>query len=71
MMKGYGQLTLAQLRIFGRNRQVLFWTLAFPIFLMVMLGSFIGNDTNISFSGSVIDEDQSTASKAFVETLQN
>lgn len=71
-MKGYGQLTLAQLRIFGRNRQVLFWTLFFPIFLMVMLGSFIGGgDTELSYKGTVIDYDQSEASKTFITTLLN
>ncbi|MDF2669233.1 MAG: transporter [Paenibacillus sp.] len=68
-MKGYIQLTLAQLRLFGRNRQVLFWTLLFPVFFMVMLGSFMGNGGGVTLNGIVIDKDQSTASKSLVQAL--
>ena len=67
-MKAYWQLTLAQLRIFLRNRQVLFWTLAFPIFLMVMLGSFSGG-SGMSVSIAVVDQDQTTQSKEFSNIL--
>ncbi|WP_019415050.1 ABC transporter permease [Paenisporosarcina sp. TG20] len=70
-MKAYWQLTLSQLRIFLRNRQVLFWTLAFPIFLMVMLGSFLGNGTGISVSIGVVDQDQTMQSKEFFKVLAN
>jgi ABC-2 type transport system permease protein len=70
-MKGFGQLTIAQLRIFSRNRQVLFFSLFFPIFLMIMLGSFLGNGNNISFTGAVIDQYQSAASRTFTEILLN
>src|SRR5207253_5054144 len=52
--------------IFLRNRQVLFWTLAFPIFLMVMLGSFLGNGNGMSVSIGVVDQDQSLQSKEFL-----
>ncbi|MCA1320632.1 ABC transporter permease [Bacillus tianshenii] len=70
-MRAYWQLTLGQLRIFLRNRQVLFWTLAFPIFLMVMLGSFLGNGREISVSLAVIDEDKSDESKALIEIFKD
>ncbi|MCR8632551.1 ABC transporter permease [Paenibacillus radicis (ex Xue et al. 2023)] len=62
-MNAYVQLTLAQLRIFIRNRQVLFWTLLFPVFFMVMLGSFLGNGNSVSLEGVVIDQDQTTQSQ--------
>jgi len=68
-MRAYWQLTLSQLRIFIRNRQVLFWTLAFPIFLMVMLGSFLGNGNGISVTIGVVDQDNSTQSKEFSRLL--
>lgn len=68
-MKAYWQLTLTQLRIFLRNRQVLFWTLAFPIFLMVMLGSFLGNGNGMSVSIGVVDQDNSSQSKQLMEIL--
>jgi ABC-2 type transport system permease protein len=69
-MKAYWQLTLAQLRIFLRNRQVLFWTLAFPIFLMVMMGSFLGNGNGMSVSIGVLDQDQSVQSKEFLSVVK-
>lgn len=69
-MKAYWQLTLAQLRIFARNRQVLFWTLIFPIFLMVMLGSSLSNGNGISLTIGVVDHDRSTVSAEFVKTLE-
>lgn len=68
-MRAYWQLTLSQLRIFIRNRQVLFWTLAFPIFLMVMLGSFLGNGNGISVTIGVVDQDNSSQSKEFARIL--
>lgn len=68
-MSAYGQLTLGQLRLFVRNRQVLFWTLGFPIFFMVMLGSFLGSGGGLSVSGAYIDLDRTEASSAFVETM--
>ncbi|ASF38907.1 ABC transporter permease [Halobacillus halophilus] len=69
-MKAYWQLTLAQLRIFARNRQVLFFTLLFPIILMLALGSFLGNSGGTSISIAVIDHDESSASKALLSNFQ-
>ena len=69
-MRAYWQLTLAQLRIFLRNRQVLFWTLAFPIFLMMMLGLFLGNGKGISISIAVVDEDGSQASQQLIDIIK-
>lgn len=62
-MRAYWQLTLAQLRIFARNKQVLFFTLLFPIILMLALGSFAGKGNNLSLTVGVADSDQTEASK--------
>ncbi|MDB5054305.1 MAG: transporter permease [Bacilli bacterium] len=69
-MKAYLQLTLAQLRLFSRNRQVLFWSLFFPIIFMVMLGSLFGSGSTSSLKIFLVDQDQSAASKSFVAKLQ-
>jgi ABC-2 type transport system permease protein len=69
-MRAYYQLTLAQLRIFLRNRQVLFWTLAFPVFLMVMLGSFLGKGSGMSLTVAVVDQDRSEQSKVLLDELK-
>ncbi|MDP4163039.1 MAG: ABC transporter permease [Bacillota bacterium] len=70
-MRAYWQLTLAQLRIFGRNRQVLFWTLFFPIVLMLALGSFLGKGNNLSMSMAVVDEDGTGASSQFIQSFKH
>ncbi|MGM0876608.1 MAG: ABC transporter permease [Bacillota bacterium] len=69
-MKAYWQLTLAQLRIFSRNRQVLFFTLLFPIILMLALGTFVGNGGGISFSIAVVDHDKTELSAQLISTFQ-
>ncbi len=69
MMKAYWQVTRAQLILFSRNRQVLFWSLVFPIFLMIMLGSFIGGDKKMGLNLSIQDQDHSIASKMLVQQL--
>lgn len=68
-MKAYIQLTIAQLRIFSRNRSVIFFSLLFPILLMVALGTFLGNGNNASLHTLVLDQDQSPASKQFVGAM--
>ncbi|MDF2962398.1 MAG: transporter [Paenibacillus sp.] len=70
-MNAYIQLTLAQLRIFVRNRQVLFWTLLFPVFFMVMLGSFLGNGNSVSLDGIVIDQDRTAESQTISGLMKN
>lgn len=66
-MRAYWQLTLAQLRIFARNKQMLFFTFLFPVILMLGIGSFAGNGSNLTLSVGLIDSDQSDASKNLTE----
>lgn len=69
-MKAYWQLTLAQLRIFSRNRQVLFFTLLFPLILMTALGTFVGKDGGVSISLMIVNHDDTSASKELVSLLK-
>lgn len=68
-MKAYVQLTLAQLKLFARNRTIIFWTTLFPLFLMVILGLFLGGGDAFSISLALIDEDQSSYSKQLKEAF--
>jgi ABC-2 type transport system permease protein len=68
-MNGYLQLTLAQLRIFARNRAVIFFSLIFPILLMLALGAFLGGGGGISVQTAIVDLDQTPASAALVDAL--
>jgi ABC-2 type transport system permease protein len=69
-MKGYKQLTLAQLRIFLRNKQVLIWTLLFPIFLMMIFGSIFSDGNGVSLNIAIVDEDKSTSSEQLLNILE-
>jgi len=66
----YIQLTLAQLRIFARNRQMLFFTLLFPLLLMIMLGSFIGKGGGVSLDTVIVDHDSTPQSQSMIAALQ-
>jgi ABC-2 type transport system permease protein len=68
-MRSYWHLTKAQLKLFARNRQVLFFSLLFPILLMLALGSFLGNGNQVNLSGMLVDEDQTEMSAAAMQPL--
>jgi ABC-2 type transport system permease protein len=70
-MKAYLELTKAQLKLFARNRSVIFWTTLFPLFLMVMLGLFLSQGTTTSFSLGWVDEDDSAYSQGLKESFQD
>lgn len=70
-MNAYLQLTLAQLRVFSRNRGVIFFSILFPILLMVSLGSFLGGGNVISLNAALVDEDRSPASQQYIDTLRS
>ena len=69
-MSAYVQLIIAQLRIFSRNRSVIFFTLLFPVLLMIALGSFIGNGGGVTLNAELLNQDNSPASKHLVEVLR-
>lgn len=70
MNSAYIQLTAAQLRIFSRNRQVLFFSFLFPLLLMIMLGSFVGKGNAVSLDTIVLDQDGTAQSAAVVAALK-
>lgn len=68
-MKAYWQLTLAQLKLFARNKAVIFWTTFFPLFLMIVLGLFLGGGTGTTISVAWIDQDNSEYSLIMKDTF--
>ncbi len=69
-MKAYLQLTKAQLLLFARNRNIVIWTLLFPIFMMLALGMLVGDGMRFQVRVAVADEDGSEASRQFVGELE-
>ncbi|MDF2608021.1 MAG: transporter permease [Bacillales bacterium] len=70
-MKSYLLLTKAQLKIFARNRQVLFWTFFFPVFIMLMFGAFVGNDQGVKLSTAIIDYDKTVLTRSTIKNIKN
>lgn len=68
-MRAYVQLTKAQLLLFARNRQMLFFTLFFPVMMMVGLGFLIGGGSGVSLNGLVVNEDTDAAGKELADML--
>ncbi|MDF2947417.1 MAG: transporter permease [Bacillales bacterium] len=69
-MKSYLLLTKAQLKIFARNRQVLFWTFFFPVFIMLMFGAFVGKDQGIKLSTAIVDKDNTKLTKSTIKNIK-
>ncbi|WP_442601680.1 ABC transporter permease [Paenibacillus sp. KN14-4R] len=69
-MKAYVQLTIAQLRLFVRNKQALFFTLLFPVFFMVIFGALLGNGGGKTVETAIIDSDHTVTSKELVSSFE-
>jgi ABC-2 type transport system permease protein len=69
-MRGWLALVKATVRSSFRNRAALIFTLLIPIFLMVLLGNVIGGGS-ASVNIGVVDQAQTTLSRAYVTTLKH
>ncbi|MCR8645630.1 ABC transporter permease [Paenibacillus sp. N1-5-1-14] len=69
-MKAYIQLTIAQLKLFIRNKQALFFTLLFPVFFMVIFGALMNTGKGLSVDTAIMDADRTPASQQLVESLK-
>lgn len=56
-MAAFIQLYLASLKEFVRDRMAMFWTLAFPIFFIVLFGIIFSGNNDTSFDIGVVVED--------------
>ena len=65
----WGQVKI-EMKLFLRDRQTVFWTYFFPVFLIIIFGLVFSNPRVLKFSAVVVDEDQSPQSIQFVEELK-
>jgi ABC-2 type transport system permease protein len=61
MMRGLGPMTIANMKSFSRNREAMFWTIAFPVIFVVLFGAIFGGGTT-RFSIGWVDQDGSPGS---------
>lgn len=60
---------VVSIKTFYREKSVMFFTLAFPIILILVFGTIFMNEDNVSFDLHVQDLDQTNASAQLVKTL--
>jgi len=60
---------VVSIKTFYREKSVMFFTLAFPIILILVFGTIFMNEDNVSFGLYVQDLDQTNASAQLVKTL--
>jgi len=54
-----------------RNRSTVFWTLLFPVLLILIFGAIFSGGTDVEFDLVIQDLDDTTLSKEFVSNLNN
>ncbi|NIR47259.1 ABC transporter permease [candidate division KSB1 bacterium] len=66
----FGQLII-EMKLFLRDRQAVFWTFFFPVFLVLLFGYIFSKPDSIKFGVGVVDEDQSEESQELVSALED
>jgi ABC-2 type transport system permease protein len=69
-MKSLTAMIKANLKITVRNRQAIFWNLAFPAIFILIFGTVFNNDTSVSFSVGVVGA-ESALKSATLEALES
>jgi ABC-2 type transport system permease protein len=70
-MKAYWQIVRAQLLLFLRNKNTFIWSFFLPVFMMIALGTLVGNGGNqFSLTIAIADEDRTAISQQFAGQLK-
>ena len=67
----FGVLFLANVKLIYRNRQALFWSLAFPLIFLVIFWLFFGGDQGSTTSIGVVDRAQDEVSERLLDELDS
>lgn len=65
----WGQLVI-EMKLFMRDRQAVFWSFFFPVFMILVLGYMFSKPDTIKFAVGLADEDQSVRSQELVAALE-
>ena len=65
-----GANLVVSLKTFSREKSAMFFTIAFPIILILVFGTIFMNQDNVSFDLHVQDLDQTNSSAQLVKTLE-
>lgn len=64
----WGQLVI-EMKLFLRDKQTVFWTFFFPVFMIILFGFVFGKSGGIKIGLGIVDEDQTEASQQLFEQL--
>jgi ABC-2 type transport system permease protein len=70
-MKAFWQLYLAKVKEFVRDRMAMFWTLAFPIFFIVIFGVIFSGSSGTTFDVGLVVEDHGPAGRALEQAFRS
>lgn len=68
-MKTFIQLYISNLKEFSRNRMAMFWTIAFPVFFMLLFGIIFSGDSDATFQIGVAVEDSGRIGSALAQAF--
>ena len=70
-MKALLKLLVAHIRQFSRQRAALFWTIAFPIFFILLFGAVFSQSDSTTFALGVVNEDDSSLAENLVMVFES
>ncbi len=70
-MKALFKLLVAHIKQFFRQRAALFWTIAFPIFFILLFGAVFSRSESTSFTIGVVNEDGSPVAGGLVTAFES
>jgi ABC-2 type transport system permease protein len=62
LLRGLGPMTIANIKSFSRNREAMFWTLAFPVIFVVLFGAIFSGGGGGPSAVAWVDQDGSPGS---------
>jgi ABC-2 type transport system permease protein len=68
-LRAFGAMVVANFKMMVRNRQSLFWMLAFPIMFMMLFG-YLLNDNSVSLDIGVVGADSSPIARQITDQLK-
>jgi len=70
-LKALLKLLVAHIKQFSRQRAALFWTIAFPIFFILLFGALFSRSDSTTFSVGMVNEDNSSLSQGLVMAFKS
>ena len=70
MLRGFWAVIDMAFRLFFRDKQTLFWGVAFPLIMMGLVGNVFGGTMNLVVSASVVVDESNPLSEGFVAALE-